>query len=484
MPQSPEQLQADLAWAVRHFTSSRYTERYPLYRAYYDGKQNLAFATPKFDATFGKLFSEFAYNRCGSVVDAVADRLKLTGFSVSTDTGEVDDTAQSTVDLYWRINRLDRLQGDLTTEALRTGDAYAIVWPEPHPSYGIVPRIYINNADVIAIRYDDDTKTKMVAVKAWREGKFWRFNFYYSDLIYKFVALEPKDELPKDFSSLRLWEPRPQAVADGLETLEPNPLPNPFGVIPVFHAANNARDGDWGRSELANVLPLQDALNKACTDLMVAMEYGAFPQRWAVGLQVGLPDPATGKVRNPFREGPGQVWTGNQGAQFGSFPTTDLAQFTAVQSSLDTYIANVARIPSHWLQMSGNFPSGESLKTAEAPFVAKLADRQVELGQFWEDVFGFAMLTSGYSLLNLQPIWQSPELRSEQDMLDAALKKSALGWSTHQIQRELGLDQSVIDLMEQERLDSMRDSQMQMLAGLGTGVPSGGGNTPPDLGTL
>lgn len=460
-------------WAYQQFQSTRYTRDYPTYRDYYDGIQDLTFATAKFARAFGKIFDAFAYNRCQTVVDSVADRLKIKKMAVDETLMAGNAGLQEKVDLIWRFNRFDRKQGEMFTEALKCGDAYVIVWPEDVEGLGPMPRMYVNNADVVTMAYDDDTKQKRFAAKVWRmDDGFWRLTLYFHDGIWKYTSVSKKDEMPKSWTEWTQWvnEFAP----------EPWPVPNPFGEVPVFHIGNNSREGDYGRSEIAQVIPLQDALNKACTDMMVAMEYGALPQRWATGLQLGAPDPLTGKLPNPFKEGPGELWLASAGAQFGNFQSTDLKQFLDVQDSFDKKIANVVRIPSYWLTMgTGDFPSGEALQTADAPFVAKLEDRQTDFGQDTDDIYVFALKTTGVEGAALQPMWKSAELRSEQDMLDAATKKQGLGWSERQIMRELGLDESKIDQMIQERMDETAESTMMEAAGLGVGVPSGGGNLPP-----
>jgi hypothetical protein len=60
-------------------------------------------------------------------------------------------------------------------------------------------------------------------------------------------------------------------------------VPNPYGVVPVFHFANNADLGMTGRSELEAAMPVQDGLNKSVLDMLVAMEFSAYRQRWAAG---------------------------------------------------------------------------------------------------------------------------------------------------------------------------------------------------------
>lgn len=491
MPQTPEQLVADFKWAAEQYGSERYKTWYPQYRDYYNGIQNLAFATAKFNQTFGALFDTFAYNRCASVVDSIADRVKLLGFQPEAVAGnaeegvEVDDAANDALNgilgLIWRENKMDRRQGEVTTESLIMGQGYVIVWPEIIEGKGTIPTIYPNKAGLIVMRHDADTKKKLFAVKMWQLGtKQWRATLYYPDFIYKFITAAKSDDAPDNLAKFIPYIASPEDIAAGLAIAEPNPLPNPYAEVPVFHFPHNGSEGDWGKSVLRDVIPLQDALNKACSDLMVAMEFGAFPQRWAVGLQTGFPDPATGKIKNPFVAGPGQVWTLPNGGAFGSFDQANLGGFIEVQDSFDKKISNVSRIPTHWLNMgSGDAPSGESLKTAEAPFIAQLDDIQTDKGQDWESVMVFCLKILSQINVSITPKWKSPELRSEQDMLDAGLKKKQLGWSEEQIWRDFGLDQTTIMLMKSEKEQALQEAQAALSGGGGL-IPNGGGNTPPE----
>src|SRR5690606_31008791 len=56
-------------------------------------------------------------------------------------------------------------------------------------------------------------------------------------------------------------------------------------TVPVFHVANNGRTGEYGRSEIEPVIPLQDALNKTLMDMLIAMEFAAYPQRYIIGAE-------------------------------------------------------------------------------------------------------------------------------------------------------------------------------------------------------
>src|SRR5438477_722440 len=73
-------MNTDLQQALDNFRLQ--ATRYAKYQRYYDGKHDLAFATEKFQNTFGSLFREFALNLCPVICDAVRDKLRVTGFSI------------------------------------------------------------------------------------------------------------------------------------------------------------------------------------------------------------------------------------------------------------------------------------------------------------------------------------------------------------------------------------------------------------------
>ena len=62
---------------------------------------------------------------------------------------------------------------------------------------------------------------------------------------------------------------------------------NPLGIVPVVNLRNTDRIiGDWGSSEIDDLKPLVDALNKSLADMMVTSEYVGRPRRWATGIEL------------------------------------------------------------------------------------------------------------------------------------------------------------------------------------------------------
>jgi hypothetical protein len=456
MPPPPE---LDLALQA---TASR-RPGYARYAAYYDGQHPLTFATQKFRNAFGSTFAAFSDNLCPAVVDAVADRLLLEGFGVE----QGGDTLAAAAWALWLANRMDRRAGEVHLEALRSGDAYVIVWPDATGA----PIFYPNGAAACTVHYDAEAPGRVL----WASKQWWaddghaRLNLYYPDRIEKYRTPQPQKG--------HAWPTR----ATGFEPYTPDtdnawPLPNVWGQVPVFHFANNSDVGTVGRSELQNVLPLQNALNKTVTDQLVAQEFVALPQRWATGLEVEV-DETTGKPTVPFTPGVERIWAvANEQVRFGEFAQADLTQFLKAQDSLRAEIARVSGTPLHYLLLqTGDFPSGEAMRTAEARFLAKVRDRMASFGNAWEDAvsFGLRIQNALPDGARLSALWKDPTPRNEKEQAETETLKTGLGVSKKQALRELGYSDAQIDQMQTERGDEATNLGASLLANFDAGRGAG-----------
>lgn len=378
------------------------------YERYYDGRHDLRFATEKFANTFGELFREFALNLCPVVCDAIRDKLRIKGFSAErSELGDVDASTRSVA----IRTRLHTVANQVHKEALKTGDGYAIVWPDSRGN----ARIYAQKASNIAVDYAQDEPGRIIAAVKWwiDENKYARANMFFDDRIERYVSRSKTEGYLPAMKDLI-------AVADGV-------TPNPFGVVPVFHFANNADIGGRGRSELEAVIPIQDGLNKSSLDMLVAMEFAAFRQRWATGIEVEYS--ADGKAITPFTSGIDSLWiAGDSAAKFGDFEAARLDQFLKVKDSFRADIASVSATPLHYfLQEANNFPSGESLRQASARFTAKVRDRQTAFGEVWAEVMAFALRAEGRGDVSVITQWEDPAPLSEREKLENLLLKKQLG---------------------------------------------------------
>lgn len=404
---------------------------------------------------FGKLFNDFRLNLCSPVVDSLSDRLQVASFSSA---GEESERAGE----IWRRNRMQRRAGQTHVEAISAADAYALVWPNDRGEAVIFP----HKAHEVAVEYDPESPGKIVrAAKSWREKGCKRLNLYYPDRIEKWRArlLAPTSiERPGG-------ELRPEARPDGDsamatvayekhdQTGEPWPLPNRYEVVPVFHFANNADLGEYGISELRDALPVQDMLNYLTFNLLVGVEFQAFPQRYALNIEVAKD--AAGNPVSPFVSGPEKVWTltapeNDAGeripATLGQFDAADLEKLIRVKEDAALTMAQVTQTPVHYFQPTSNLVSGESQKTAEQKLDAKVSDRQIAFGDVWAALMGLAVRMENGGEGEIDTNWKDTKPRNELEMWQIADLKIASGVSREQVLREVGYSRQQIDAMKEE----------------------------------
>lgn len=454
----------DITWALDTIRARQ--ADYATAADYYAGRHRLAFATDKFRNAFGQLLSAFADNLCGTVVDTAADRLQVTGFASEDGSTAVSAAANA----LWVANRMDRRSGEVHLEALTAGDAYVIVWPDAAG----MPRIYPQLATLCAVLYDDETPGRVIkGAKIWLDvQRRWRLNLYYPDAVCKFATA------PRSARAAADWPSRATAFQVLSVPGEPWPLPNPWDTVPILHFANNAFTGAMGRSELADVIPLQDGLNKSVADMLVAMEFTAFPQRYVTGVETEI-DPDTGRPRALFVPGADRIWSvGAPDAAFGQFSQADLTQFVAVQAAFRAEIAIVSRTPYHYLTPATvAYPSGEALKTAEMPLLAKVRDRQIAFGNVWEDAVKTALTMQGQApSAGLICNWQDASPRNERTLVETLLLKKQIGVSDAQLLREAGYSDEQIAQFVEERQVEQADLGEAMLRAFDRNQVVQGGN--------
>ena len=461
---------------------------YGLYEDYYEGRHRLAYSSEKFRNAFGRLFKCFRANLCPPCIDAVADRLIIAGFEVDVEDTEPAATVSPTdqrrrqqdlrqaadaqiheqhVRQAWKANLMDVNAGRVHLAALRDGDAYAIVWPDPEDVKR--PLIYAQDCKCVRVSYDPERPGKIRwAVKGWRdEDGYYRVTLYYADRIEKYRTVGKQKAIPERAASLV-----PLEVSG-----EPWPLPNPYERVPVFRWANNAGIGEGGASELRDVIPMQDALNKSIMDLMAAQEFHALAQRWATGIEVEIDD--NGKPIPPFTSGVDTLWTsGSTEVKFGEFAQSDLTQIVNVINEFRMDIARISGTPLHYFALMTDPPSGEALKALEARLIAKVLDRQIAFGAVWADLIRFCHRIQGHPTeVQFCAVWKDPAPRSEKEHIETLLMKRSLGVPKRQLLREADYTEEQIDEFEAEAEEEGVNVAGALLRQIDRGELAQGGQT-------
>lgn len=426
-----------LAWALTQFNDGRNVS-YQRYEDYLAGKQPLAFATERFESAFGKLFRAFAYNRCPAVVDAHADRLQVAGFGA--DNAKLSQEAQD----LWDDNLMDVREGHVYADQFGDGDAYVLV--DVNPESGKV-QYWTQNPKLIRVHWDDETPNTIdLAAKAWTtDDRRTRVNLYWSDRIEKYVSRNTNEAgMPKSPIDYDPYE------VEGEQWPVMLPVPD---TVPVFHFANNGRTNQYGASELQSILPLQDAMNKAFMDMFVAMEMAAFPQR----VLIGVDEPTTEEGRKlveAFEGGLDRIFgIGNENAKVAEFSAVDIAQYLKVIETVDKTISRVSRVPVHYLEMSGDFPSGRAMRLSETPFTKKMLDRQRANGAVWAELQRYGLRCRGLQVEpgSIRTNWETVDASSAEDTWDLIRLKIDAGMALPSALREAGYEPKQIAAIELER---------------------------------
>ncbi len=433
------------------------TEATAIYDQYYEGEHRLAFATSKFRKIFGDLFKEFADNWCGLVVDAPEERLNVEGFRFGSD----DERLQGDVAAWamWQRNQLDAFSQQGHLEALIWSNAAVMVWQEDD-----LAKITVEHpAQVIVAHESGSVSKRTAALKVWTDD-------FTGDL---FVNLYLPDVI---------WKWRRSASVSGLDgggeftERDDSQLTNPLGVVPIVPLVNKPRLLRPGQSEIRAVVPMQDAVNKLIADMLVASEFQSFRQRWATGLEIptmydddGKPLPADQQEAAVWKHAIDRIWySEDPETKYGEFDVTDLKSFVTGIEMLVQHIASQSKTPPHYFFIGGQFPSGESIKSAESGLVAKVIRKERYFGEVWEEVvrLGFKVEDDARSEDVLaETIWGDAETRTESQHVDAVIKKRTVGIPLKQLWEDLGYTQVQI-----ARFEVMLAEEAAQTAGIAAGL--------------
>lgn len=431
----------DLTWVIQQLaTENKHYRDHALASDYYEGRHRIVLDTSEHQAAFRSLLARMKVNICPAVVDALTDRLKIKGFTAA---GETAKAIAERADLVWNEQGLARTANRVHSEAVATGDAFLLVWPDVDG----VPRCYPHTSLEMCHAHDPERPEIITkAGKLWREGKKIRITLYYPDRIEKYITARDVT----DGSTLK---------ADAFVPLdserEPWPLPNDYGQVPVFHFPYNANSHGHGISALRDVIPIQDSINHTMLNRAVTIDFAATPMRVLIGVEADVDE--NGRPLQPIRAGIDKMLTlANPDAKLAQFDAAALAPFhDALKTDLNL-ITVITGIPPHHFQVaSGDFPSGESLKVSETRLVKRVEDTQIDLGGEWAQVMAFVLRILGVDGATLLTEWMDAQTRSENDEVErAATKVERVGISKTKAWEELGYSMEEIAAMQAEAAEA------------------------------
>lgn len=432
-------------------------ETFELYDAYYRGRPpRLPWLPEQAREEFSRLLALSNSNYMGLVVDAMVERMSVEGFSIGDDLAADMPTWE-----IWQANNLDAASDQVLLEAAIGGCSFLLVAP---PEGDGKPAIYAEHPSQATVEYEPGSarRRRAAGLKVWQDD--WTgmqmATLYLPDQVYKFQA---PARTPGGVTEPR-WEPRKVRG-------ETWPARNPLGEVPLVEIANNPRLLTGGVSELADVVCVQDRINKTLADRLMTQDFGAFPQKWAKGF------PSEDADGNKTRIDVGRnrmVTSDAPETAFGQWDAAPLDPYSAAKREDVKDVASRTRTPAQYLLGEMSNVNGETLKASESGLVSKVRQRCRTAGDGLEDTMSLARRTAGLASGRevIETKWRNPEFRTEGELVDALTKMSTLHVPDEALWERWGASQVEIQRWKKMAAEqAARDPLGQLTRAAGRGLP-------------
>jgi hypothetical protein len=428
---------------------------------YYRGKQPLRFASDEFKKYHGQRYQGFADNWVQVVSDAPVERLTVNGVMPS---GQTEADAE-----LWRVWQMNGLDADSQLGflgAVNSGRSFVLVWGNPDDPE--TPEVTFEDASQCIVTYEPGSRRKrQVGLKRWEDGGDDYATLYLADEVWKFkrarTGQAQKTTGMQDVDDeLKRWELR--ETGD-----EPNPQPNPLGVVPLVELPNRPTLVGEPISDISGVIAVQDAVNLLWAQLFTTSDYASFPTRIVLGAErpvVPVLD-ASGQIvgerpvdMEKFAVDRVQFFTGDN-VRTEEWSAANLGAYADIIETAVGHIAAQTRTPAHYLIGKMANLSGDALIAAETGLVKRVEEKQLWFGQALREVFALIALAQGdeskaLAVAGGRVLWADAQSRSQSQLTDALLKLKQLGFPFEFLALQYGLTPTeVADLL------AMKDKELQ-----------------------
>lgn len=398
---------------------------------YYEGNVQEVWTSNRLRKTMRPIFQGSLMNFLRPVVDVVNDRLEINNIVAES------VTAKKLIDKVRKENDMQFEEAEIHRRALIYGEAYAMVWPDEDGNWLIS---YHSPKDTI-VGYDPaNPRKKLYGAHIWYD---------YIKEVHR-MELFTKDEVVKYWADTK-------ELSMGVKWIEASREENPFGEVPFFHFKTRK---PYGRPEHLDGYRIQDSINKLATTHLVTVDYQGAPQRWALESDSDtseIDDFTEGETDreqpNSLQASPGEMWLLKNIKSVGQFDAAKPEIFWNPIRDNVSSLAAITETPLHYFQATGNVPSGNALRAAEAPMLKKVEERRHSFGATWRELYQFIIKAElGKSEL-VEVLWRSVESLDALEQWDIMAKKINVGVSLKQVLREAGYDDDTIEDIVKEKIE-------------------------------
>ncbi|GHC28922.1 MULTISPECIES: phage portal protein [Streptomyces rochei group] len=432
--------------------------------SYYRGKHPLKFASEEFARFHGNRYRGFADNWVGVVADSPVERLTVTGFQAA---GE--ERADKDLWEVWQVNGLDVDSQLGFLGAVNSARSFALVWGDPDDPD--MPVVTFEDASQCIVIYEPGSRRRRrAALKRWQDGSHDYATLYLPDELWKFrrPLLGQREKSPQESDiddELRRWSPR-----DEEELGEPNPQPNPMGVVPMVELPNKPMLVADPISDVSGVIAMQDAINLLWAQMFTASDYASFPQRVVMGAErpmipkLNAAGEIVGKQPVDLEKFAVErvLWITGKDAKIAEWQAANLAAYSQIIEVAVGHLAAQTRTPQHYLVGKMANLSGDALLAAETGLVKRVEEKQLWFGQALREIARLIFLARGQddkaaAMRAGAVLWADAESRSYAQLADALLKLKDIGFPFEWLALKYGLTPT-----EVANVVAMRAKEMEL----------------------
>lgn len=228
--------------------------------------------------------------------------------------------------------------------------------------------------------------------------------------------------------------------------------------VPVVAFVNRQRTGSKhadGTSEMADVIGLTDSIARLITNMQVASETHAMPQKYVIGVTDGdFTDPRTGKMVPTWEAYFTSIWTiKSDKAKPGNFTAASMDNFTNTVDSMLAWCAAVLGLPVRFMgQQTANPASEGAIKADTARLNGNVEEKDTTCGPDVGILMGMGLSIDRGEPVNgnrIKTVWFEPNMVTLSERADALQKlaggkaiisregaQDEMGWSQERKDRE------------------------------------------------
>ena len=328
---------------------------------YYEGSQvleHIGLAVPPELRKF-----ETVINWSRVLVDSVEQRLRVKSFILPD-----EELASAVLREHWDANNLDSESSLLHKDTLIYGRGFVCVGTNPDDKDH--PLITVESPREMTASVDPRTRRISSALRVYGGTK--------EDPTPKYATLYEANST--------IWLEKQSGA--WVETDRDN---HNLGRVPIVMFLNRRRTGDWlGVSEMKDVIPIVDAAARSITNLQIALETHAVPQKWVLGMSKGDFVDADGNPIPAWQSYYSAIWANqNKDAKIGQFTASDLKNFHDTTNHYGLLASSVSGLPTRYFgQNSVNPPTEGSIRADESRLILNTEGKASNWGDGWAWVQG------------------------------------------------------------------------------------------------